>query len=233
MLGLDPLYLMLVWPAILLAGFAQFKVKSAFSHYSRVGTRSGLSGAQAAQAVLDACGVSGVRIEMTQGWLSDHYDPASRTLRLSPNVFHESSLAAVGVAAHEAGHAIQHAQHYAPLHIRSALVPVASIGSWLSWPMIFGGMAIGLMNLVVIGIVLFSGIVLFQLVTLPVEFDASARAKVVLAQSGILSSQDEYDGVSSVLSAAALTYVAATVTAVMQLLYFMMRAGMFRSSSER
>lgn len=223
---LDPLYLVLIAPAMLFAAYAQARVHGAFNRFSRVPSRRGLTGAEAARAVLDRAGIQGVRIEETHGWLSDHYDPRSRTLRLSPKVAHETSLAAVGVAAHEAGHAIQHAHKYAPLHLRSALVPVAGIGSWLSWPMIMLGLAIGSLNMVLFGVLLFGTIVAFQIVTLPVEFDASSRAKAALSESGILVTQEERDGVSSVLSAAALTYVAATVTAVMQLLYFLLRSGL-------
>lgn len=225
-LGLDPLYWLFVGPTMLLAVFAQMRVKSAYSKWSNVGASSRMSGAQAAQRMMDHAGVRDVKIEAVQGFLSDHYDPRSKTLRLSPGVFQSQSVAAMGIACHEAGHALQHAQGYAALQLRSALVPVASIGSWLSWPLIFGGVLLNMANLTLLGVVAFSGVVLFQMVTLPVEFDASSRAKRQLTSLGILHSRQEADGVSAVLNAAALTYVAATITAIMQLLYFAMRAGL-------
>jgi Zn-dependent membrane protease YugP len=225
-LGLDPLYWLFVGPTMLLAVFAQMRVKGAYSKWSNVGASSRMTGAQAAQRMLDHAGVRDVKVEAVQGFLSDHYDPRSKTLRLSPGVFQSQSVAAMGIACHEAGHALQHAQGYAALQLRSALVPVASIGSWLSWPLIFGGVLLNMANLTLLGVVAFSGVVLFQMVTLPVEFDASARAKRQLTGLGILHSRQEAAGVSAVLNAAALTYVAATITAIMQLLYFAMRAGL-------
>jgi Zn-dependent membrane protease YugP len=225
-LGLDPLYWLLVGPTMLLALFAQMRVKGAYSKWSNVAASSRMSGAQAAQRMLDHAGVRDVKVEAVQGFLSDHYDPRSKTLRLSPGVFQSQSVAAMGIACHEAGHALQHAQGYAALQLRSALVPVASIGSWLSWPLIFGGVLLNMANLTLLGVVAFAGVVLFQMVTLPVEFDASARAKRQLQSLGILHSRQEAGGVSAVLDAAALTYVAATITAIMQLLYFAMRAGL-------
>jgi hypothetical protein len=225
-LGLDPLYWMFVGPTMLLAMWAQFRVKSAYGKWSNVGASSRMTGAQAAQRMLDSAGVRDVKIEAVQGFLSDHYDPKKKVLRLSPGVHQSQSVAAMGIACHEAGHALQHANGYAPLQLRTAIVPVAQIGSWLSWPLIFGGVLLNLANLTLLGVVAFSGVVLFQLVTLPVEFDASARAKRQLMSLGILQSKQEAGGVSAVLNAAAMTYVAATVTAVMQLLYFAMRAGL-------
>ena len=225
-LGLDPLYWMFVGPTMLLAMWAQLRVKSAYGKWSNVGASSRMTGAQAAQRMLDSAGVRDVKIEAVQGFLSDHYDPKKKVLRLSPGVHQSQSVAAMGIACHEAGHALQHANGYAPLQLRTAIVPVAQIGSWLSWPLIFGGVLLNLANLTLLGVVAFSGVVLFQLVTLPVEFDASARAKRQLMSLGILQSKQEAGGVSAVLNAAAMTYVAATVTAVMQLLYFAMRAGL-------
>jgi Zn-dependent membrane protease YugP len=225
-LGLDPLYWMFVGPTMLLAMWAQFRVKSAYGKWSKVGASSRMSGAQAAQRMLDSAGVRDVKIEAVQGFLSDHYDPRKKVLRLSPDVYQGQSVAAMGIACHEAGHALQHAKGYAPLQLRTAIVPVAQIGSWLSWPLIFGGVLLNLANLTLLGVIAFSGVVLFQLVTLPVEFDASARAKKQLMSLGILQSKQEAGGVSAVLNAAAMTYVAATITAVMQLLYFAMRAGL-------
>ncbi|MFH1998357.1 MAG: zinc metallopeptidase [Planctomycetota bacterium] len=223
---LDPLYIMLIGPTVLLALFAQLKVKGAYTRMSRIGTARGCSGAEAAARIMNSAGVTDVKIEMANGWLSDHYDPSKRVLRLSPDVFNGRSIAAVGIAAHEAGHALQHAGGYAPLNLRSTLVPLAGFGSWLAWPMIFIGMLLSSMAFVKTGIFLFSILVLFQIITLPVEFNASSRAKSALAGTGIVINQQEMNGVASVLNAAALTYVAATVTAIAQLLYFVLRSGL-------
>lgn len=204
--------------------WAAARVRSAFARYSRVGVRSGMSGAEAAQAVLDAAGVKGVRIEPHRGLLTDHYDPRSKTLRLSPEVYGGRSISSVAVAAHEAGHAIQDAHAYAPLRLRSGIVPVVQFGSRL-WPALFFlGLFVHAPGMMYAGIALFAGIVLFQFVTLPTEFNASSRAKAVLASSGIVSTPEEAAGVSKVLNAAALTYVAAAVTAVVQLLYLLSMA---------
>lgn len=224
--GLDPLYWLLIGPTILLALWAQMKVKSNFSKFSQYSTANRLSGAEAAEAVLRYANINDVKIEEVKGFLSDHYDPRSRTLRLSPDVFRGKSISAAGVAAHEAGHAIQHARSYAPLAMRNAMVPLASFGSWLAWPMIFFGMLIQSMHLMQLGIIAFSALVAFQLITLPVEFNASARAKAVLVKSGVLANRAEAEGVGKVLNAAAMTYVAATVTAIVQLIYFALRAGL-------
>ena len=225
-LFMDPLYLLVVGPAMLLALFAQIKVKGAYARFSRVATRRGLTGAQAAARILASQGIRDVRIERVKGWLSDHYDPGRKVLRLSPEVHDGHSVASVGIAAHESGHALQHASAYAPLRLRSSIVPLAGIGSYLAWPMIFLGMLLNAMNLVQLGILLFSLLVIFQIITLPVEFDASSRAKKLLASTGIVVDERERAGVSSVLNAAAMTYVAATVTAIAQLLYFLLRSGM-------
>jgi Zn-dependent membrane protease YugP len=221
----DPRYLIIVGPAILLAMFAQMKVQKAYRGMSRIRTSRGFSGAEAADRILSSVGITDVKIERVKGWLSDHYDPRNKVLRLSPAVFEGRSIASVGIAAHEAGHALQHAEDYAPLNLRSMLVPVAGIGSWLAFPMIFLGFIIGRAGLVHAGILLFAALVVFQLITLPVEFNASARAKRQLADTGIVMDPREMEGVSSVLNAAALTYVAATVTAVAQLLYFLLIFG--------
>ncbi len=221
----DPMYFVIVGPAMLLALWAQMRVKSAYAKYSRVAASSGLSGAQAAAHVLDAAGVRGVSIEAVRGFLSDHYDPRTKTLCLSPGVYSGRSLAAVGIASHEAGHAIQHARRYAPLALRSYIVPAASFGSWMAFPMIFLGFLMHSAGLVQAGIILFTALVLFQFVTLPVEFNASRRAKAALASSGIVSGREEMAGVSAVLGAASWTYVAAAVSAALQLLYFVMRFG--------
>ncbi len=228
MLGMfDPVYWLFIGPTMLLAMWAQMRVKSAYSKWSKIGGSAKMTGAQAADRMLRNAGVHDVKIEMTQGFLSDHYDPRARKLRLSPGNYQSTSVAAMGIACHEAGHAIQHANGYAPLALRNAVVPVANIGSWLAWPMIFGGMFLNMMNLAIAGVVLFATLVVFQLITLPVEFDASNRAKDQIRRLGIIHSDVEEKGVSTVLNAAAMTYVAATITALAQLLYFAMRLGLF------
>lgn len=219
----DPLYLLIIIPTMLLSLWAQSKVKGAYSKWSKVQNKRGMSGADAAKDMLNREGIRDVRIEMVSGWLSDHYDPSSKVLRLSPEVFNGRSVASVGIACHEAGHALQHAHNYAFLGIRSMLVPAANIGSKLSWIIIFGGMILGMMGLAKIGVVLFGFVVLFQLITLPVEFNASSRAKKALVANGILSDNTEIAGVNNVLDAAAMTYVAATIAALGQLLYYAIR----------
>src|SRR4051794_16353798 len=187
--------------------WAQLRVKSTFKRYSEVSPRNGMSGADAAAAVLRSAGLEGLSIRPVEGSLTDHYDPRSRTLNLSQDVGQASSLAALGVAAHEAGHAVQDAQHYRPMRIRQTLVPAATIGQSLWFIPVFLGLILGVLGLVYIGVALFAAIVLFQLVTLPVEFDASKRALVALQHGGLLA-PDEIDGAKKVLDAAALTYVA-------------------------
>ena len=213
----DPTYMLIVISA-LISLFAQFLVNSRFSKYSRVRSRSGMTGAQAAERILQSQGIYDVAIQRVSGKLTDHYDPRNKTLNLSDAVYASTSVAAVGVAAHECGHAIQHARGYAPLSFRSALVPVANIGSQLSWLFIILGIFFGGSHtLIMIGILMFSAAVLFQLVTLPVEFNASGRALKLLSETGILQ-KDEVSDTRKVLSAAALTYVAAAANAVLQLL---------------
>ena len=213
----DPTYMLIIISA-LISLFAQFLVNSRFSKYSRVRSRSGMTGAQAAERILQSQGIYDVAIQRVSGKLTDHYDPRNKTLNLSDAVYASTSVAAVGVAAHECGHAIQHAKGYAPLSFRSALVPVANIGSQLSWLFIILGIFFGGSHtLIMIGILMFSAAVLFQLVTLPVEFNASGRALKLLSETGILQ-KDEVSDTRKVLSAAALTYVAAAATAVLQLL---------------
>ena len=221
----DPYYLMFLAPAMLLAVWAQFKVQSAYREASHVPARSGLSGAEAADAVLRQAGVRGVQIEPVEGFLSDHYVPGEHVLRLSPQVYSGRSLAALGIAAHESGHAIQDARRYPLLVARNALVPLASVGSNLSWGVLIVGFLLHSMALIGLGILVFSAVVLFQLVNLPVEFDASRRARVALVEGGLVS-PDEAVEVKRVLDAAALTYVAATLTSVMTLLYFLFRSGL-------
>src|SRR3954466_12654514 len=203
--------------------WAQQKVKRTFARYSQVPVRNGMTGAQAAAAVVRSSGLQGVEIREVAGRLTDHYDPRNRTLNLSPDVGEASSVAALGVAAHEAGHAIQDARNYWPMRVRQSFVPVASIGSSFAIPVIFIGLLVGATGLTNVGLALFTAIVLFQLVTLPVEFDASRRALVAL-RDGRLLEADELDGAKRVLSAAAWTYVAAFVAALSQLIYFFLAA---------
>jgi Zn-dependent membrane protease YugP len=222
----NPLYFLFTLPALILGLIAQAMVKSAFNKYSQVRTLRGLTGAQAAASILRTFGLFDVTVEETQGMLSDHYDPRSRTLRLSPDVYRNSSIAAVGVAAHESGHALQHAKGYWPLQIRTQMVPTVQLGSWLG-PIIFmvgfflGGRVEGSLGyyVAVFGLILFAVVALFAVVTLPVELDASRRAKQILVTENILD-RSEMDGVNRMLNAAALTYVAAAVQAILTLLYY-------------
>lgn len=219
----DPLYLLIVGPTMLLALWATWRVRSTFAAYQNVGVKTGMNGAQAAAAVARAGGADDLTIERHQGFLSDHYDPTSRTLRLSPEVYDGRSVSSIAVAAHEAGHAIQHAKGYAWLGFRSHMVPITNIGSNL-WIWVFmAGVLMKSAGLVDAAILLFGLVVVFQLVTLPVEFDASRRAKLVLASSGIVSTQEEAQGVSKVLGAAAMTYVAGALSAVATLIYLIAR----------
>ncbi len=231
----DPMYLLFLAPAMILAAWAQWRVRSAYTEASRIGARSGLSGAQAAYDVMRAGGVpENVDIQPVQGFMTDHYDPSQKVLRLSPEVYAGRSLAALGIAAHEAGHAIQDARRYPLLVIRNGLVPMASIGSGLAWIIIFAGFVLSAMStalaslggfLVLVGIGAFSVVVIFQLVNLPVEYDASRRAKIALIDGGLITGDEAYY-VNKVLSAAALTYVAATLSSVLTLLYFLFRSGL-------
>jgi Zn-dependent membrane protease YugP len=224
----DPLYFLFLAPGILLAIWAQIRVKSAYHQASEFAPTSGLSGAQAAHAMLESAGVGGVGIEPVEGFLADHYDPRDKVLRLSPGVYQARTLAALGIAAHEAGHAIQDATHYGPLKLRNSLVPLASIGSNMAWIVIFVGFAMQLFGLIMAGIVIFSFTVLFQLVNLPVEFDASRRARIALVEGGLVTPEED-QVVAKVLNAAAWTYVAATLTSVLTLLYFLFRSGALSS----
>jgi Zn-dependent membrane protease YugP len=213
------LWLALAIGPLLFGGWAQWRVSRTFKKYSEVRPRNGMTGADAAAAVLQASGLPDVSINPVEGHLTDHYDPRDRTLNLSQNVGQASTVAAMGVAAHEAGHAIQDAAHYAPMRIRQTLVPAAQFGSsvWI-FPVLIG-LFMNLSGLVTIGLIFFAAVVLFQLVTLPVEFDASKRALVALENGGLLAA-DELDGARAVLNAAALTYVAGFVAALGQLIYF-------------
>lgn len=220
----DPTYFLIIIAAII-SLIAQCLVNSRFSKYSKVRSRSGLTGAQTAERILQSQGIYDVSIQRVSGRLTDHYDPRNKTLNLSDAVYNNTSIAAVGVAAHECGHAIQHAKGYAPLAFRSALVPIANLGSQLSWVFIILGILFSMnQTLLYIGIIMFSAAVLFQLVTLPVEFNASGRALNLLSETGILQ-RDEVGKTRKVLGAAALTYVAAAATAILQLLRLVMLFG--------
>ncbi len=222
---IDPLYWMLMAPVLILSLLASFAVKRAFNKYAQVRSMSGLTGAQVARSILDQNGLQHITVEQHDGFLSDHYDPAKGAIRLSSKVYGSPSVAAIGIAAHETGHAIQHAQKYAALQLRNMLVPVASIGSNMSWIVIMAGFFLNALGLIKIGIVLFSAVVVFQLITLPVEFDASRRAKQMIAHYGMVSGQ-ESTAVARVLNAAAMTYVAAAASAIATLLYFLLRSGL-------
>lgn len=221
----DPVYFLFIGPALLLSLWASWRTKSAFNKYSQVRAASGLTGAEAAQLLLDRAGIRDVKVVPHQGMLSDHYNPVNKTLALSEGVYASRSVAALGVACHEAGHAIQHATHYAPLWLRSALVPTVGIGSNLGMIVMMAGLFLQKPGLVGIGAILFSAVLAFQLVTLPVEFDASNRAKLLLSEYALVSPM-EREGVDRVLNAAALTYVAAAISTLMTLLYYLMRAGL-------
>ena len=236
----DPLYFLIVLlPGLAISGMASWMVRSAFNRYSRVPARSGLSGAQAAQRLLDQASIPDVSIVPAHGHLSDHYNPATKELALSQSVYGEHSIAAIGVATHEAGHAIQHARGYMPLGLRSAIVPMAQVGSSLGYIVMSIGLVLIVLGgspflgkwVVAAGAVLFSAMLVFQLVTLPVEFNASARAKRLVVEAGIIG-PDERIGIDRVLNAAALTYVAAAISTFLTLLYFLIRAGFLRSSDD-
>ena len=227
--GFDWTYVVLVLPCILLALWASANVNSTFKRYSGQYSRRGLTGAQAAERVLRSNGVTNVRIERVSGNLTDHFDPRSNVIRLSDNVYGNTSTAAIGVACHEAGHAVQYAQDYAPIRIRSAVIPATNLGSKLAMPLILLGLLIGFKGdlsyfLVYLGIGCFGLSLVFQLVTLPVEFDASRRAMAAIAQSELLT-EEEQRGARKTLSAAALTYVAATAVALSQLLRLLLLFG--------
>jgi uncharacterized protein len=225
----DPLYLVFLAPAVLLGLWAQWRVTSAYQRASQIPVTTGVSGAQAAAEILRDSGVRGVGIEPVPGQLTDHYDPAAKVLRLSPDVYRGRSVAAVGIAAHEAGHALQDAHQYPLLGLRNGLVPLANLGGSVGWLMIAIGLVLSMSGLVWAGIAVFSATVLFQLVNLPVEFDASRRARAELVGTGLVAEYEEPE-VARVLNAAALTYVAATLTSILTLVYFLFRAG--QSSSD-
>lgn len=213
-------YIMFMLPAMLLMMLVQWYVKSAYSRWSQVPTRSRVTGAEAAQRLIQAGGLYGVQIEGIAGNLTDNYDPRDKVLRLSRGVFASNSVAALAIAAHELGHAMQDKEEYFPLRLRSAIVPAVNIGSYLGWILIIIGILIQMTQLAWLGVLVFSGGAIFALATLPVELNASARARRLLSESGLIQGEDEMRGVNNVLNAAAMTYVAALVAAVMQLLYW-------------
>ncbi len=221
----DPTYLCFMAPAFLLVMFASWYVNSAYNKWLRVPVRSGMTGAEAAQRLIMTGGLQGVQVQGIGGNLTDNYDPRDKVLRLSSTVANNASVASVAVAAHELGHAMQDADGYFPLRFRAALVPMVSLGSWLGWIMILGGLLLRLTNIAWLGVLFFSGGALFALATLPVELNASARAKRLLAETGIVAGPDEQAGVNNVLNAAAFTYVAGLASAIMQLLYFVSLVG--------
>lgn len=222
--GLDIYYLILVIPAVIFSMWAQSKVNSTFSEYSSHTTYSRMTGFEAARRILDANGLRHVNIERVSGSLTDHFDPKANVIRLSDSVYSSPSVAAVGVAAHEAGHAVQYAVGYAPIKVRSAILPACQIGSQISWPMIFIGLVMNSQFMINLGLVLFASVAVFQLVTLPVELNASNRAMDALAMSGSITDNELY-GVEKVLKAAAMTYVAALAASLAQLLRLLLKLG--------
>jgi len=227
----DPMYLVFAVPGMLLALYASFMTKSTFKKYSEIGSQAGYTGSQAAHRMLVAAGVNDVTIEQVGGFLSDHYDPTNKTLRLSPDVYGSRSLSAIGVACHEAGHAIQHAQGYAWLGMRSAMVPATNISTWLSYIVITLGMVMQSQSFILLGALIFSAAVLFSVVTLPVEWDASRRAKEQMVMGGVVTRAEAADA-GRVLNAAFLTYVAAAVSSLLTLAYYLMRAGVFGNNRD-
>src|SRR5215210_6842538 len=221
----DPMYLIFMIPAFALMGFASWYVKHAYNKWSQVRATSGLTGAQAASRLISTGNLYGVQVAGTPGQLSDHYDPRNKTLFLSPGVANSPSVASVAIAAHELGHALQDAEEYFPMKVRSALVPMVNIGSNLGWFLIIIGLVLNFTQLAWIGVFIFAGGALFALATLPVEFNASTRAKQLLAETGIIQTEEERHGVNQVLNAAALTYVAGLITAILQLLYYVLLVG--------
>jgi uncharacterized protein len=221
----DPMYLIFMIPAFALMGFASWYVRHAYSKWSQVRATSGLTGHMAAQRLISTGNLYGVQVQGTAGQLTDHYDPRNKTLYLSPGVADSPSVASVAIAAHELGHAMQDAEDYFPMKIRSMLVPAVNIGSNLGWILIIIGLMLRITGIAWLGVLVFSGGALFALATLPVEFNASARAKELLYSTGVIQTEEEQRGVNQVLNAAALTYVAGLVTAVLQLLYYVFLIG--------
>ncbi|MDO8752319.1 MAG: zinc metallopeptidase [Anaerolineales bacterium] len=226
----SPTYLMYMIPAFILMAITSWYVKAAYNKWSRVPAQSRLTGAQAAQKLISSSGLYGVQIQSVAGQMTDHYDPRNKTLFLSSGVANGSSVASLAIAAHELGHAMQDGEDYFPLKFRAALVPVVSIGSNLGWILIMIGLFLRFTELAWLGVLIFAGGAVFALATLPVEFNASARAKQLLAQTGIIQTDEEKRGVNNVLNAAALTYVAGLITAILQLLYYVTLVGGRRRS---
>lgn len=222
-------YIIFMLPALIISIYAQFKVKNTFSKFQKVSALNGTTAGEVAQRILSAFGLSNVRVEHITGSLTDHYDPRTNVVRLSDSVYYSTSISAIGVAAHEVGHAIQHASGYFPIKIRSAIIPVCNFGSSVSPFLLLFGLIFNMPALYLLGIAAFSLVALFQLVTLPVEFNASNRALAILSQNGILS-ESELKGAKKVLGAAALTYVAALLTSLLQILYYLSR---FQKNSRR
>jgi uncharacterized protein len=218
----DPIFLLFIIPPILLMLYAQWRVKNTFGKYSQVMNQRGITGAHAARKILDDNGLQDVPVEHVDGELTDHYDPRARALRLSTPVYSGYSVAALGIAAHEAGHALQHAQGYMPLQVRSLLVPAATFGSNLGWIMILGGLILQFTAIAWLGVLFFAAGTLFALVTLPVEFNASSRAMAILTTNGMIMTQEEQNQNQQVLNAAALTYIAGFLAAFMQLIYWIL-----------
>lgn len=216
----NPTYLICMAPAFILMMVVQFYVNSSYRKWSQVQSRIRITGADAAQRIINTAGLQRVKIEPVRGNLTDHYDPRSKVLRLSSGVYQSSSVAALAIAAHELGHAIQDNEGYIPLKLRSALVPAVNIGSYLGWFLLIIGLLLNYTELAWLGVIVFSGGAIFALATVPVELNASARAKDLLIESGLIYTDEEKKGVNNVLNAAALTYIAALFTAIMQLLYY-------------
>jgi len=225
MFFLDPMYLCFMIPAFVLMGITSWYVRHTYSKWSQVRASSGLTGHQAAQRLISTGNLYGVQVQGTAGQLTDHYDPRNKTLFLSHGVADSPSVAAVAISAHELGHALQDAEEYFPMRIRSMLVPAVNIGSNLGWILIMIGLLLRITDIAWLGVIVFSAGALFALATLPVEFNASARAKQLLYETGIIQTEDERRGVNQVLNAAALTYVAGLVTAILQLLYYVLLVG--------
>jgi Zn-dependent membrane protease YugP len=215
----DPMYLLFAAPALVVMLYAQYKVSSTYKKYAKVASMQRKTGAEVAMLLLRANGLGDVKVEETKGVLTDHYDPRNKRLRLSKDVYRQSSVAAIGIVAHEVGHAVQDRAGYFAVKVRGVLVPVANVGTWLGYACFVAGVLLSVANLVWVGVILFSGAVVFALVTLPVEFDASVRARHMLKSNGLVTTT-ESAGVSAVLSAAALTYVAALLQAVSSLMYY-------------
>ncbi len=215
-------YIYILLPAILISLYAQFAVKSTYSKMSKVYSKTGYSGAQAALAVLRHYGIDDVRVEQCSGKLSDHYDPKNKVIRLSEGVFSSTSIAAIGIACHEAGHAAQHAMGYLPIKLRNTVLPICKIGSYAGIPLAFLGLALSFDTLILVGIALYATVTLFQIITLPVELNASSRAIAVINEVGLLRDETEIQGTKKVLRAAAMTYVAAMISSLANLLRFML-----------